>query len=226
MDLEFVFNLDISSYFDITLLALSFAFWILLLYSILRLLTRCCYDGRTRGIASLLTTAYLIMALINGCLTVFIFCHEVKIYDPLYHNDDIRASIRIVGSYASLFLNVLIDCLVFSCWVSLFGDLLFNNNRQSSMHKPLVRKRLIYAAISFAVFYLMVVIASAVVIEVYAISVLSLQILSYIHGVPIVMNLLISCISLCKLPLAQVWFLKIYKILNISIMDLTEYFAL
>lgn len=207
-----MFNLDISNSFDITLIALTFAFWVLFVYSILRLITRCCQYGCQRGIVSALTATYLITVLLKGCLLLLIIFHEIKVYEPSHQHDILQSCIRILGSYVSLFLNVLIDCLIFCCWISLFADLLLASNPQSSMHKALVRIRLIHCAICFIILYLLIIITSSILNEIYSISLLSLPILSYIHCFPISINLHISLLSLCKLPIAQVWSHFIHKI--------------
>ena len=192
----------VSSYFDIGLVVICLAFWFLFIHSSLKLLHHCFKYGRQRGIVSILTTIYILTLIIIGSMTAFLIFHEVEIHPPFHRQDNIANIVRIIGSYLVLWLNFSIDCLILSCWFALFADLFgYTNNAFIINHG---RKKIIYATFILSAIYFLLVLVASILIEIADITIIDLSILSYIHFLPIIINIIVSLLCVCKLPIAQV----------------------
>ena len=202
---------DLPSYFDSGLVILAFAFWCLLISSTLKLVGNWLTYGRQRGIVIILTPIYLITLLANAFNVLLLIFHEIEIHAPFYRQDNIENTVRIIGSYIVLWLNFIIDCLILSCWIKLFADLFGFASPQSCL-KRYGEKKFIYALLIFSAIYLIFIIIGSILIEIVEIKSLNMAILSYLHFVPIIINIVISLSCLCKLPLAQVTNIYIFNI--------------
>eukprot|EP01084_Bolivina_argentea_P149922 261821_1 len=189
-------NANLPSYVDISLVTICIAFLILLIYSTLKILSHCLTYGRQRGIVVILTPVYWITLFINTFMILLVIFHEIKIHALFFQNHTIENIVRLFGSYVILYLNFLMDCLILSCWFILFADLF----DFTCMKK---RQNIVYSIFILSVFYLMIVIVAAILIEIANISVLSLNILLYIHFLPITLNIIVFLLCIAKLPLAQ-----------------------
>ena len=193
----------LPSYFDISLIVIGIAFWVLLIHATLKLFSNCLTYGRQRGIVSLLTPIYWLTLLLNTSMVSLLLFHEIEIHKPFVRSDNIENVVRLLGSYVNLCLNFAIDCLLLSNWLALFADL-FGFASMKCVRKYGI-KTFICALLIVCVMYWVTVIAASILIEITnETSILNLKILSYIHCAPILLNITVSVLCVCKLPIAQV----------------------
>eukprot|EP01084_Bolivina_argentea_P210422 358159_1 len=185
--------------YDYVLIGTAVLFAALFLYTTCRLMCNCSIYGCQKGmVVPLLTTTYILTLFINAIMILLILIYEIDIHYNKYHqHSKIPNIIQIVGLYAILWFNFMLNSLTICCWFHLFADLFGFKSKNT--------KKIITITLISSLIYLIIIIIAYVLIEITNTLKLTLllPILSYINLLPLVINIIIALYSLCKLPLSQ-----------------------
>eukprot|EP01083_Nonionella_stella_P163121 536072_1 len=184
-------------YLEFYMVVVAFAFCTLWLYSSGRLMCHCSIYGCQTGIVSLLIVFYLLALCIHCLMTWMIVFYHIDIHSALHQHQSIPFYTYLCGLYGILWLDCVLSCLMIAGWCMAFSDLFGM--------APSTAKKCTHAALLLSVLYFIVIIAVYVLFEItntftFA---LYLSILSYIDLVPMLVNIVIGFVCLCKLPLSQ-----------------------
>ena len=114
----------------------------------------------------MLTPIYLFTLLAHAVIVTLLVFHEIEIHAPFHRSDNITNIVAIIGSYGVLWLNFLLDCLIISCWLSLFADLFgFVANAQACCLFRYGIKKLIRSLLISSIIYLIIVVTFAILIN-------------------------------------------------------------
>ena len=201
-----VFSTDLPLYFDTCLVVIAILLWSLSIHSTLKLLSSCITYRLQKGIVTVLIPLYLITLYITTSTVSLIIFHEIEIHKPFKRNDNIQNIARIIGSYVILWLNFFINCIISSCWIVLFADLF--QFATSSTSK--IRIKCVQSLLTMSAIYFLIILITAILIEIVGINMIDLAILSYIHSVSIILNIILFIFCICKLPIPQVFISSIH----------------